>query len=57
MKRAIILAYRDGGELLLGARDLAWPLVLGALLSVLALVLIGNSDLSLLWAVGSSIAG
>lgn len=48
MNAALVLARKEGGELLLGARGLAWLLALSAALSIFSLLLVSNTELSLL---------
>ena len=48
MSAALVLARKEGGELLLGARGLAWLLAASGALSVFSLLLVSNSELSLL---------
>jgi ABC-type transport system involved in multi-copper enzyme maturation permease subunit len=48
MNAALVLARKEGGELLLGARGLAWLLAASGALSVFGLLLVSNSELSLL---------
>jgi ABC-2 type transport system permease protein len=48
MNASLLLARKEGGELLLGARGLAWLLALSAALSVFGLLLVSDTELSLL---------
>ena len=48
MSQALLIARKEGGELLKSGRGLAWLLALSAILSVLSLLLVSNTELSLL---------
>jgi ABC-2 type transport system permease protein len=48
MRRTMILARKEAGELLLSLRGLAWLLALAAVLSGFSLLLVSSSELSLL---------
>jgi len=48
MNSMILLARKEGGELLMSGRGLGWLLALSAILSVFGLLLVSNTELSLL---------
>lgn len=48
MNAGMHIALKEGGELLLGTRGLAWLLALSTALSVFGLLLVGDAELSLL---------
>jgi ABC-2 type transport system permease protein len=48
MTPTALIAHKEAGELLVSARGLGWLLALSAILSVLALLLVSNTELSLL---------
>ena len=48
MNPMTIIARKEAGELLLSSRGLAWLLALSAIMSVLSLLLVSNTELSLL---------
>jgi ABC-type transport system involved in multi-copper enzyme maturation permease subunit len=48
MSPSALIVRKEGGELLVNARGLAWLLALSAMLSVLGLLLVSNTELSLL---------
>ena len=48
MNSIVLLARKEGGELLRSGRGLGWLLALSVLLSVFGLLLVGNTELSLL---------
>jgi ABC-type transport system involved in multi-copper enzyme maturation permease subunit len=48
MSPVVVLARKEAGELVLSPRGIAWLLAMAAALSVFALLLVGNTELSLL---------
>ncbi|MDA8430881.1 MAG: ABC transporter permease subunit [Geobacteraceae bacterium] len=48
MNPTILIARKEGGELLMSGRGLAWLLALSIIMSVLCLLLVSNTELSLL---------
>lgn len=48
MKRAFLIARKEAGELLLSLRGLAWLAAMASVLSVFGLLLVSNTELSLL---------
>ncbi len=48
MKPAVLIARKEAGELLLNMRGLTWLLAVAAALSAFSLLLVGNTELSLL---------
>ena len=48
MNPITLIARKEGGELLMSGRDLAWLLALSVIMSVLSLLLVSNTELSLL---------
>lgn len=48
MNAALLIACKEAGDLLRDARGLAWLLVIAAALSIFSLLLVGNTELSLL---------
>lgn len=48
MNPMLLVARKEAGELLLSTRGLAWLLALAAIMSILSLLLVGNTELSLL---------
>lgn len=48
MNPIALIARKEGGELLISGRGLAWLLALAAIMSVLSLLLVSNTELSLL---------
>ena len=48
MNPIALIARKESGELLMSGRGLAWLLALSVIMSVMSLLLVSNSELSLL---------